>query len=56
MVGIPHEKHDKEDLEVKFAHMEKNIATLTKLVTQLLVKKDKEENLAEIKHEQDKVH
>jgi hypothetical protein len=29
MVGSPHEEHEKEDSEVKFAQLEKSIVALT---------------------------
>jgi hypothetical protein len=49
---IPHEEHNREDLESMFAQLEQIIATLTKMVTWLLVKKDREEKLVDIEHEE----
>jgi hypothetical protein len=56
MVGSSHEEHDKEDPKVIFSQLEKSIATLTELVMQLLVKKDREANSIETEHEEDKAH
>jgi hypothetical protein len=33
MVGIPHEEHDREDPEARFAWLEQSIGTLIELVT-----------------------
>jgi hypothetical protein len=44
MAGSPHEEHDREDPEVRFARLEQSIVALTEMVTQLLVMKGKEAN------------
>jgi hypothetical protein len=38
------------------ARLEQSIATLTKLITQLLVKKDREANSVDIEHEEEKAN
>jgi hypothetical protein len=52
MVGHHHEEDDGEDPEVRLARLEQGIATLTELVTQLLVMKGKEAHLVETEHEE----
>jgi hypothetical protein len=54
MVGHHCEEDDREDLEVILARLEQSIATLTKLVTQLLVMKGKEAHSTETEHEEHK--
>jgi len=53
MVEHHHEEDVREDLEVRLAPLEQSIATLTKLVTQLLVMKIKEAHSADTEHEED---
>jgi hypothetical protein len=54
MVGHHHEEDDREDPEVRLARLEQSIATLTELVTQLLVMKGKEAHSTETEHEEHK--
>jgi hypothetical protein len=54
MVGHHHEEDDREDLEVRLARLEQSIATLTELVTQLLVMKGKEAHSTKTEHEEHK--
>jgi len=54
MVGIFHEEHNNVDLKANITHLEQSIASLTKIVTQFLVMKNKEGCSREIEHEEDK--
>jgi hypothetical protein len=54
MAGNHREGDEREDPEVRLARLEQGIATLTELVSQLLVMKGKEAHSAETEHEEHK--